>query len=123
MNLPTDELRTRLHDRYFVPAENLQGLSSIDTVFHYQLQDDAIVGTYAGGRVARGNLIGRATGPDTIELLYHCITTDGELLAGWSRGRVGAGADGRTTLEFMWGWLAGAQGDGESRYVEVAGNG
>jgi len=91
-------------------------------VFHYQVEDGAIVGTYAGGRVGRGNLIGRATGPDTIELLYHCVTTDGELLAGWSRGSVGANADGRTTLLFEWGWLAGAQGGGESHYIEVAAN-
>ena len=122
MSLLSDELRARLHDRYFVPAENPHGVAAVDTVFHYQIEQDTIVGTYAGGRVARGNLIGRATGPDAIELLYHCVTTDGELLAGWSRGQVSAGSDGRTTLAFQWGWLAGAQGDGESRYVEVAAN-
>lgn len=34
------------------------------------------------------NQDGRVTSPDTIELLYHCLTTEGEILAGWSRGTV-----------------------------------
>jgi len=70
--------------------------------------------------VREGHLVGRATGPDTIELLYHCATTDGALLAGWSRGHVGADRDGRSTLAFEWRWLSGAEGGGESHYVEVA---
>lgn len=31
------------------------------------------------------NQDGRVTGPDTIELLYDCLTTEGEIIAGWSR--------------------------------------
>lgn len=52
--------------------------------------------------------------PDTIELLYQCLTRDGEILAGWSRGTVGVDHAGRTTLTFVWGWLSGATGGGES---------
>ncbi|RMU97412.1 hypothetical protein ALP14_200218 [Pseudomonas amygdali pv. myricae] len=48
-----------------------------------------------------GHQVGRVTGPDTIELLYHCLTTDGEILAGWSRGTVGVDHAGRTTLMFV----------------------
>lgn len=60
------------------------------------------------------------TGLDTIELLYQCLTTDGEILAGWSRGTVGVDRAGHTTLTFVWGWLSGATGGGESSYVELA---
>jgi hypothetical protein len=28
-------------------------------------------------------------GPDTIDLLFHCITSEGQTLDGWSRGTVG----------------------------------
>jgi hypothetical protein len=66
-----------------------------------------------------GNQVGRVTGPDSIELLYQCITTDGEIRAGWSRGVVAVDEAGRTTLRFVWGWLSGAEGGGESSYVEV----
>jgi hypothetical protein len=74
---------------------------------------------YQGGRIRIGNQVGRVTGPDTIELLFQCLTTDGEILAGWSRGTVGVDHAGRTTLAFVWGWLSGATGGGESSYVEL----
>jgi len=89
-------------------------------VFHYQVEGEAISGTYQGGRIRIGQQVGRVTGAETIELLFQCVTTEGELLAGWSRGTVGVDDAGRTTLSFVWGWLSGATGSGESNYVEIA---
>lgn len=113
------QVKDRLHNRRFAVANNSQGLSGTGTVFHYLVEEFAITSTYQGGRIPTGHQVGRVTGPDTIELLYHCITNDGETLAGWSRGRVGVDESGRTTLHFVWGGLLGAQGGGESSYVEV----
>ncbi|MFK0093282.1 hypothetical protein [Pseudomonas sp. NPDC090592] len=112
-------VKHRLHNRRFTVANNTQGLSGTGTVFHYLVEESAITSTYQGGRIRSGHQVGRVTGPDTIELLYHCITNDGEMLAGWSRGRVGVDEAGRTTLHFVWGWLSGGQGGGESSYVEA----
>ena len=112
-------VRARLHDRRFVTAGNPHGVSGADTVFHYLVDGPQIRGTYRGGRVRDGQVIGRVTGSNKIELLYHCVTTDGALLAGWSRGRLGADEAGRVTLAFEWGWLYGAEGGGESHYVEL----
>nr|WP_249342557.1 hypothetical protein [Pseudomonas rustica] len=108
-----------LNNRRFSVVENASGLSDARTVFHYEVEGDAVWGTYKGGHIRMGNQVGRITGPDTIELLYQCITTDGEIRAGWSRGTVGVDEVGRTTLNFVWGWLSGANGGGESSYVEV----
>ena len=116
--MPGDYLRERLHDRRFVTVGNPHGVIGADTVFHYRVDGPMISATYQGGRVHAGHVIARATGADTIETLYHSLTTDGELLSGWSRGRVGTDAAGRTTLAFEWGWLSGAEGGGESHYVE-----
>jgi hypothetical protein len=113
------QVKDRLHNRRFAVANNSQGLSGTGTAFHYQVDGVAITSTYQGGRIRTGHQVGRVTGPDTIELLYHCVTNDGEMLAGWSRGRVGVDDAGRTTLHFVWGWLSGAQGGGESNYVEI----
>jgi hypothetical protein len=121
MEIPTSQISERLHNRQFTVAGNAQGLSGAGTVFHYQVEADAVYGTYQGGRIRMGNQVGRVTGPDTIELLYHCLTTEGEILCGWSRGTVGVDDAGRTTLSFVWGWLSGATGGGESSYVELAG--
>ncbi|CAM3749458.1 hypothetical protein CCOS865_01240 [Pseudomonas reidholzensis] len=119
MQLSTSSLSERLHDRRFTVANNAQGLSGTGTVFHYRVEGDAISGTYQGGRIRIGSQVGRVTGPDTLELLYQCLTTEGEMLAGWSRGTVGVDDHGRTTLAFVWGWLSGATGGGESSYVEL----
>ncbi|NVZ83500.1 hypothetical protein HX836_16950 [Pseudomonas yamanorum] len=119
MQTPFSQISERLNNRRFIVAGNTHGLSGAGTVFHYHVDANAIWGTYQGGRIRMGNQVGRATGPDTIELLYQCLTTEGEILAGWSRGTVGVDDAGRTTLAFVWGWLSGAEGGGESSYVEL----
>lgn len=120
METAFSQVTERLHNRRFTVANNAQGLSGSGTVFHYHVEEEgAISGTYQGGRIRIGQQVGRITGPDTIELLYQCLTTNGEMLAGWSRGTVGVDQAGRTTLSFVWGWLSGAVGGGESSYVEL----
>lgn len=114
-----EHIHARLNNRRFTVANNTHGLSGAGTVFHYHVEGDAISGTYQGGRIRLGTQVGRVTGVDTIELLYQCLTLEGELLAGWSRGTVGVDQAGRTTLSFVWGWLSGAMGGGESSYVEI----
>ena len=116
---PPKHIRARLNNRRFTVANNTHGLSGAGTVFHYHVEGDAISGTYQGGRIHLGTQVGRVTGVDTIELLYQCLTLEGELLAGWSRGTVGVDQAGRITLSFVWGWLSGATGGGESSYVEI----
>lgn len=119
MHTPS-QIHPRLHNRRFTVANNAQGLSGTGTVFHYLVEGDAISGTYQGGRIRLGTQVGRVTGLDTIELLYQCLTLDGQLLSGWSRGTVAVDPVGRTTLSFEWGWLSGAAGGGESSYVELS---
>ncbi|MGZ0713526.1 hypothetical protein [Pseudomonas palleroniana] len=113
------QIHQRLNNRRFTVANNAHGLSGAGTVFHYLVEGEAISGTYQGGRIRLGTQVGRVTGPDTIELLYQCLTLEGELLCGWSRGTLGVNAAGYTTLHFKWGWLSGAMGGGESSYVEL----
>jgi len=120
MEIPHAQIRERLNNRRFTVAGNSHGVSGAGTVFHYPVEEDSIWGTYQGGQIRMGHQVGRVTGPNTIEFLYHCLTMDGEILAGWSRGTVGVDHAGRTTLMFAWGWLSGATGGGESSYVELA---
>jgi hypothetical protein len=83
------QVSERLHDRRFAVANNTQGLSGRGTVFHYCVEGSGISSTYQGGRIRMGHQVGRVTGTDTIELLFHCLTTEDEVLSGWSRGIVG----------------------------------
>jgi hypothetical protein len=108
-----------LHNRRFQVAGNAQGLSGAGTVFEYQVDGSAITSTYKGGKIRTGHQVGHVTGPNTFELLFHCITINGEILSGRSRGKVDVDETGRITLSFVWAWLSGASGSGESSYVEL----
>lgn len=108
-----------LHDRRFTALANDHGVSGTGTVFHYRVEGAVVTGTYQGGAIATGTLVGSVTGANTVKLLYQCITREGELLAGWSEGVVQVVEDGRTRLDFTWGWLSGAEGGGISSYIEL----
>jgi len=108
-----------LQNRRFQVAGNAQGLSGAGTGFEYQVDGSAITSTYKGGKIRTGHQVGHVTGPNTFELLFHCITIDGEILSGRSRGKVDVDETGRITLSFVWAWLSGASGGGESSYVEL----
>jgi hypothetical protein len=112
-------LRHSLHDKRFVTTGNEHGVSGADTVFHYRMDGALITATYRGGRIREGQVIGRAVDEDRVEMLYHCVTTDEELLAGWSRGVVSADAEGRVRLAFEWAWFTGDRSGGTSSYVEL----
>jgi hypothetical protein len=115
-------LAVDIDGKRFVTTGNDHGVSGAETVFEYHTGGPdrrRITGSYRGGRIAVGQLVGRVTGADTIELLYQCVTTDGELLAGWSSGRVSRNARGLVELHFVWGWLTGDRSGGESSYIEA----
>jgi hypothetical protein len=119
MEIPCPHINEQLNNRRFIVAGNAHGVSGAGTVFHYHVENQTVWGTYQGGRIRIGHQVGRVTGADTIELLYQCVTTEGEILSGWSRGTVGTDDAGHTTLSFVWGWLYGATGGGESSYIEL----
>lgn len=70
METPFSQVSERLNNRRFTVADNAQGLSGAGTVFHYQVEGNAISSTYQGGRIRIGNQVGGVTGADTIELLF-----------------------------------------------------
>jgi hypothetical protein len=112
-------LRHSLHDKRFVTTANEHGVSGPDTIFHYWMDGRVITGVYRGGRIRDGHLVGRVIDEERIETLYHCVTTDEELLSGWSRGVVSADETGRVRLAFEWAWFTGDQSGGRSSYVEL----
>lgn len=109
-----------LHGRRFVAVDNAGGLSGPQTVFTYEVTGDVVKGTYAGGAIAEGTLLGKVLGPDRISLVYHCVTVDGLLKAGWSEGVVAVNHKGIVSLTFEWGWMTkGAESSETSSYAEL----
>lgn len=100
-------------------AENKNGLSSDATIFRYSQNGTAITGRYKGGAIKEGLILGKQIQESQIELLYQCLTIDGELRAGEAKGRVFKTKTGKLKLEFDWNWLNGDLSGGKSEYLEI----
>lgn len=108
-----------LHDKKFITTENKNGLSSNETIFHYFQDGKTITGTYKGGEIKEGFIVGKQTTNNTIELLFQCLTNDNELKAGSSKGIISKHSDGKLQLNFDWIWLNGDLSGGTSEYIEL----
>ncbi|HKK89403.1 MAG TPA: hypothetical protein VJ917_11195 [Saprospiraceae bacterium] len=108
-----------LNNKKFVTIENESGLSSDETIFHYSQIGNTIIGKYKGGAILEGQIIGKQTQDSKIELLYQCLTTEGELKAGESKGIISKTENGKLKLEFHWNWLNGDLSGGISEYIEI----
>ncbi|GAA4279234.1 hypothetical protein [Aquimarina mytili] len=53
-------------------------------------------------------------------MLFQCITDNGELKYGESKGIITKDSSGKLQLQFVWNWLNGDQIDGTSEYIELA---
>ncbi|OJJ17324.1 hypothetical protein BKI52_31995 [marine bacterium AO1-C] len=110
-----------LHNKKFRAVANNQGLSSNETTFQYYQKGETITGVYNGGKIVEGSIVGKQTGDYTIELLFQCLTTEGELLSGTSQGTLTLNQAGKMEIQFDWHWFNGDQSGGKSHYIEVEG--
>jgi hypothetical protein len=75
-------------------ANSTNGTLNTDTTVTFVSEDESsILGVYRGGTIRTGNVVATRKSPSTIEMLYHCVTTSGELKAA---GRWGASPATRT---------------------------
>ncbi|MHA7059513.1 lipocalin/fatty-acid binding family protein [Aquimarina sp. M1] len=111
--------KLNLENKKFVTMENKSGLSSNETIFHYFQNGKTITGKYKGGLIKEGSIIGKQTEDSNVELLYQCLTTEGELKAGQSKGTISETQNGKLKLEFDWNWLNGDLSGGKSEYIEI----
>jgi hypothetical protein len=78
-----------------------------------------IWGSYDGGRVRKGFLVGTSDGAYA-EFRYTQLLIDGTTASGWSRDRIETLADGRVRLHEAWRWES-KSGVGTSVLDEVSG--
>jgi hypothetical protein len=95
------------------------GEVSSETVFHYHQQSNVLSGTYSGGEIARGELLGVVRDDGSLDFFYHHINTAGELMAGRCHSVPERDSEGRIVLRESWQWLSGDRSSGESLVREV----
>lgn len=108
-----------LNNKKFIAIENNSGLSSKETVFHYFQNGTIITGKYKGGAIEEGFIVGKQTEASKIELLFQCLTKEGELKVGESKGIISENLNGKLELKFEWTWLNGDLSGGTSHYIEA----
>ncbi|WP_298914005.1 hypothetical protein [uncultured Algimonas sp.] len=79
-----------------------------DTVFRYDQRDQILIGTYSGGDVEYGSLLGRVEADGCLDFLYHHMTKSGALRSGRCESRPEVLPSGRIRLHERWEWTTGS---------------
>ena len=109
-----------LHNRKMRPSMNtVNGEVSEDTLFEYFQKDDIIWGTYSGGVIQKGVLLGRMARNGDIDFEYLQVNTSNEVNTGVSHSATEFLNDGRIILYEDWEWTGNRSGGGRSVIEEI----
>jgi len=78
-----------------------------------------VIGTYSGGTIVAGQVLGKRLSESTMEMLYHGATINGEVQAGRAQARFAKDADDQLRMYLDWQWLTGDQSRGQSEWLLV----
>lgn len=106
------------HNKTFFLIKNSEdGKVDSDTKFEYQQKGDLVTADYYGGTIVYGKIIAKLAG-NQLDMLYQCLTSDGELKAGKAIANISVTKQGKIKLELKWKWIGGKEGSGVSEYLE-----
>ena len=104
----------------FKPVQNsVNGETSAETVFEYKQEGEILSGTYSGGQIKKGQLIGLVDENGNIEMRYHQVNIHGELMTGICFSKPEISTDGKIKLHEDWEWTSGDKSKGKSILEEV----
>jgi hypothetical protein len=121
-NQPTSTtlMKINYNNRKFKPVSNSDnGEVSGDMVFHYKQTDNVLTCTYAGHNIVKGHLIGLVDDNGCIEMKYHQINKNGELMTGICTSTPEEIENGKIRLHESWQWTSGNQSKGNSMLEEI----
>ncbi len=108
------------NNRYFVSVLNSEnGDVDGDTRFHYRQQDEILWGTYSGGSIKFGTIVGRVEPDGKLNFRYQHLNQAGEFMSGECDSTPTLLPDGRIRLQEEWRWMSGDQSSGSSIVEEV----
>lgn len=108
------------HQRIFRPTLNSEnGETSEETIFHYLQQGNILTSTYFGGKVKQGHLIGLVDENGIIDMRYHQVNAQGELMTGVCRSVPELLSNGKIRLHETWQWTSGDRSAGNSVLDEI----
>ena len=107
--------------RTFAPVANSEtGEVSSETRFHYHQQGSLVWAEYAGGEIARGQLIATVDDSGALDMRYQHVNRRGELMTGKCLSTPEITAAGKLRLHEKWQWTSGDFSAGESIVEEIS---
>ena len=83
------------------------GETSEETIFEYKQEGNILSSEYRGGKIQKGHLIGLVDESGNIEMRYHQINKNGELMTGICFSKPEIMQNGKIRLHETWQWTSG----------------
>jgi hypothetical protein len=113
-------MKINYNNRKFRAVSNSDnGEVSGDMVFHYKQTDNVLTCTYTGQNIVKGHLIGLVDDNGCIEMKYHQINKNGDLMTGICTSTPEEIENGKIRLHESWQWTSGNQSKGNSMLEEI----
>lgn len=95
------------------------GETSSETIFHYKQIDNILTSEYSGGIIIKGQLMGLVDLNGNIEMRYHHININNEIMTGICHSTPEIMSNGKIRLHEIWQWTSGDQSKGNSVIEEI----
>lgn len=107
------------HNKLFRPVSQSENSETSEkTVFHYHQEGNVLSAEYSGGKVKKGHLIGLVEPDGTIQMCYHQVNDQDELMTGICTSVPEILPDGKIRLHETWQWTSGDHSSGTSTLDE-----
>lgn len=108
------------NNRNFRPISNSDnGEVSEDMIFHYEQTGNILTCTYSGKSIIKGHLIGLVDENGCIDMKYHQVNKNGELMTGICSSKPELLENGKIRLHEEWQWTSGDKSTGTSILEEI----
>ena len=108
-----------LSNKHFELVENSDGHASAKTIMKFSGHAEPFLGTYIGPNTVHGQVIVRTSATGITEMLYHALTSDGELVAGRAQVTLREEDNQPAVMQLNWQWLTGSLKSGISIWHEI----
>ncbi len=101
--------------KIFNPVSNSEnGEVDLTMQFLYKQSGNIVSCSYSGGRILSGHLIALVDEKGCLDMRYHQVNSQGEIMTGTCRSTPEIMANGKIRLHEKWQWTAGDYSEGES---------
>lgn len=108
------------NNRIFRPISNSDnGEISNETIFHYKQIGNIIYSEYSDLKIKFGHLIGIVNEDGTIDMRYHQINNNNELMTGACKSTAKILPNGKIRIFENWEWTSGNRSKGSSIIEEL----